>query len=212
MSVIVGVTCAKTLRFRWAIWIGWILTTAGSGILILLGPKTSIVQFIFINVTVSVGTGMLFPAMGLGIQAAGRARDAGHAAAFYSFTRVFGQSIGVAIGGVVFQNQIKQKLLSYPLLAPMAATYSKDSTALVAVIKAMQPGVEKTQLVQAYSDALQMIWIVMTVMSGVALVASLWTKGYSMVQAHETLQGLANQEKQVEDPEAGATTSSSSEL
>ena len=109
---------------------------------------------------------MLFPVMAIGIQAAGRSQDAGYAVAFYSFTRVFGQSLGVAIGGVVFQNQIKEKLMSYPLLAPMAGEYSKDATALVSIIKNMTEGVEKTQLKQAYADSLKIIWVVMCALAG----------------------------------------------
>ncbi|CZS99073.1 related to putative multidrug transporter [Rhynchosporium agropyri] len=81
MSVIVGIICAKTGHYRWATYTGWLLTTLGAGILILLDPSTSIVSWIFLNVPIGIGTGMLFPAMGLAIQAAGRREDAGHAAA-----------------------------------------------------------------------------------------------------------------------------------
>ena len=200
MSVIIGITCAATGRYRWAVWTGWVLTTFGAGLLILLEPNTSIAAWVFLNVAVSIGTGMLFPAMALAIQAAGRPQDAGHSVAFYSFIRVFGQSLGVAVGGVVFQNQIKQKLLSYPLLAPMAGAYSKDATALVSIIKAMQAGTEKTQLIQAYADSLKTIWIVMCALSAVALLASLLTKGYSLQQEHKTLQGF--HEEKVSDPES----------
>jgi len=157
MSIVVGIVCAQTGRYRWALWIGWTLTTLGSGILILMDVHTTIPQWVFINVAVSIGTGMLFPAMALAIQAAGRPQDSGHAVAFYSFVRVFGQSLGVAIGGVVFQNQIRVKLLSYPLLAHLAQDYSKDATALVSIIKTMEAGTEKTQLTQAYADALKVI-------------------------------------------------------
>lgn len=127
--------------------------------------------------------------MALAIQAAGRAEDAGHAAAFYSFIRVIGQSLGVAIGGVVFQNQIKRKLVKYVLLAPMADEYSKDATALVGIIKGMASGTEKTQLIQAYSDALQDIWIVLTALAAVGFIGSLFTKSYSLTQEHKTQQG-----------------------
>ncbi|KAF7902270.1 hypothetical protein EAF00_002173 [Botryotinia globosa] len=195
MSVIVGVLVAKTGRYRWALWSGWFLATFGSGLLCLLKPSTSIVQWVFINVPISIGTGTLFPSMGLGNQAACRPQDAGHAAAFYSFARVFGEAIGVAIGGVVFQNQIKEKLLGYPLLASMATEYSKDATALVKLIQNMDEGLEKTQLKDAYADSLKMIWIVMCALSGAALVSSLFVKGYSLEVEHKTLQGLKEEKK-----------------
>ncbi|TVY38551.1 Efflux pump [Lachnellula subtilissima] len=205
MAVIVGVVSSLTGRYRWAIWIGWFLVTLGSGLLILLEPGTSIPGWIFFNFAVSIGTGMLFPAMALAIQAAGRPEDAGHAAAFYSFTRVFGQSVGVAIGGVIFQNQIKQKLLSYEVLAPFAQQYSKDATALISVIKGMAEGTDKTHLIKAYSDSLSTIWMVMTALSGVAFVASLWTKGFSLTQEHNTKQGFHEEEKTADPEDGGAS-------
>ncbi|RDL33207.1 uncharacterized protein BP5553_08646 [Venustampulla echinocandica] len=200
ISVFVGVTCSITGRYRWAIWVGWFLTTLGSGLLLLLKPESSIPAWIFLNVVVSVGTGMLFPAMGLGIQASGRPRDAGHAAAFYSFMRVFGQSIGIAISGVAFQNQVRHKLLSYPSLAPMATAYSKDATALVGIINSMAEGDDKRMLIEAMNDSLSAIWILMTALSAVAFLASLATEGYTLNQELDTRQGFHDDEKTA-DPE-----------
>lgn len=211
MAVVVGVVCAITGRYRWAIWVGWLLTTLGSGLLLLLKPTSSIPSWLFLNIVVSIGTGMLFPAMGLGVQAAGRPRDAGHAAAFYSFSRVFGQSIGVAISGVAFQNQIKSKLLSYPDLAPLASQYSKDAAALVTVIKQMPHGQMRTDLIQAYSDALGSIWILMTALAAVGLVSSLFTKGYSLNQELDTKQAFNGDNAKVLDPENGESGNSGSE-
>jgi MFS family permease len=205
MSVVVGILCAKTGRYRWALWVGWTLTTLGSGVLILLSPSSTIVQWVFLNVVVSIGTGMLFPAMALAIQAAGRPEDAGHAAAFFSFIRVFGQSLGVAIGGVVFQNQIKQKLQSNESLKGFAEEYSKDATALVGIIQGMAEGEMKTELIKAYSDSLRSIWIVLTALSVLGLVASAFTKGYSLTQEHKTLQGFDDRmvKGAAADPESG---------
>jgi hypothetical protein len=64
---------------------------------------------------------MLFPAMGLGIQAASEPRLNAEAAAFFSFARAFGQAIGVAMSGVIFQNVFKQKLLAIPEWADKAS-------------------------------------------------------------------------------------------
>ena len=109
---------------------------------------------------------------------------------FYSFIRVFGQSLGVAVGGVVFQNQIQMKLSKYPLLASSAWEYSKDATALVSLIQGMEAGTEKTQLVQAYADSIKTIWVVMAALSGAVFVSSIFVKEYSLDQEHKTLQGF----------------------
>ncbi|MCJ1343312.1 hypothetical protein MMC31_001505 [Peltigera leucophlebia] len=200
ISIVVGIVSSSTGRYRWAIWIGGGMQTLGCGLLYLLDPDTRVAAFIFLNVPVAIGTGMAFTSMSLGIQAAGRPQDAAHSVTFYSFIRVFGQFLGVAVGGVVFQNQIQKKLSKYPSLAPFAEEYSKDATALVSLIQGMEAGIEKSQLVQAYADSIKMIWVVMAALSGAIFISSVFVKGYSLDQEHETLQGLnhGNREK---DPE-----------
>lgn len=190
VSIVSAIICTWTGRYRWSLWSGWFLTTLGSGLLFLLRPQTSIPGWIFLNVLVSIGTGILFPVMGLGTQAACCPEDFGHAAAFFSFLRVFGQSIGVAISGVAFQNQLHKELLKYTEFIPLAGEYSKDATTLVAIIKNMSAGDQRTNLVQAYSDSLHVIWLLMTVISGVALGSRILTKEYSLDQEHKTRQGL----------------------
>ncbi len=118
-----------------------------------------------------------------------------HAVAFYSFFRAFGQGVGVAIGGSIFQNEIKKKLMAYPLLAPMAGEYSKDAAGLVQVIKAMVPGVAKMDLVQAYADSLKVLWVVMCGLGFTALVANIWVKAYTLNVEMATEQGFRHKEK-----------------
>lgn len=198
MSIIVGIVSSQTGRYRWAIWIAWAITTFGFGLLYLLNPNTSITAFIFLNVPVAIGTGMAFTSMSLGIQAAGRPQDAGHAITFYSFVRVFGQSLGVGVGGVVLQNQMRKNLSKYPVLAPAATEYSRDSTAVVSIIQNMEPGIEKTQLVQAYADSIKTVWLVMAALSGAVFISTLFVKGYSLDQQLDTLQGLSSGDREKE--------------
>lgn len=53
---------------------------------------------------------MLLTSINVGIQAISSVEDAGRAAAMYAFMRTLGMSIGVAIGGTVFQNLMSAKL------------------------------------------------------------------------------------------------------
>lgn len=68
-SMAVGAIAGKILRYRWALWGGWTLVTLGSGILYLLKPETSIVQYVFLTTPFGLGAGMLFTAEILAIQA-----------------------------------------------------------------------------------------------------------------------------------------------
>lgn len=184
-----------TGKYRWAIWSGWFFTTFGMGLLIYLKTETKTVEWIFLNLVGGVGTGILFPAMAITVQAAATSKDQAYATNIFSFLRAFGQTIGVAIGGVIFQNQMKKKMLTYPLLADKAAEYSKDAAGLVQIIKALPDSEMKDQLKDSYTDALKYIWIVMTVFAAVAFAASAFTKAYPLDRALETEQGFKEKKK-----------------
>ena len=189
-AMVTGIVITKTGRYRWGIWSGWILTTFGSGILYLLDVNTTTVQWVFLNLVSGLGMGIVFPSVAFALQAATTNKDLAFAVALFSFFRAFGQAIGVAVGGVVFQNQLKKKLLNYPLLAPMANAYSSDASGLVQIIKEMQHGPARTQLIQSYADSLKSIWVVMTALAGVALLSSFLIKGFELDRALETEQGF----------------------
>ncbi|EFX00832.1 major facilitator superfamily transporter multidrug resistance [Grosmannia clavigera kw1407] len=193
----VGVITGITGRYRWSIWIGWALTTMGSGLLLLLKPDTSVAAWIWLNVPLGVGTGMLFPAMGLSIQAACEPVLNGQASAFFSFLRTFGQSIGVAVSGVIFQNSFKRKLAALPAFASLANQYSHDATSVVAIIRHMPASVEKTQLVKAYNEGLHVIYVSMIAFSAFCLILSVFLRGYSLNQEHVTSQALINNGEEV---------------
>lgn len=203
VSVVTGIVVTITGRYRWALWAGWVLSTLGTGVLYLLDVDTSVVSWIFLNLAVGVGMGLLFPSMAFAIQAASTNEDLAFAVAMFSFFRAFGQAIGVAIGGTVFQNQLKKKLLEFPALAAKAEEYSRDSSGLVQIIKGLPAGLEKTQLIQSYANALKAVWLVLCGLSALALILSLWTEGLDLNRPLETEQGV--REHKAADEEKRAT-------
>jgi len=198
-SVVVGIVVSITGRFRWALWAGWVFTVLGTGLLYLLDVHTSTVAWIFLNLVSGLGTGMLFPSLAFAIQASASNADMAFAVAMFSFFRAFGQSIGVAVGGTIFQNQFKIKLLKYPSLASNAAEYSRDASSLVEVIKHMAPGVDRTDLIQAYADSLKVVWLVMCGLAAVAMVASFLTEGLDLNRPLETEQGFQHKSKSADE-------------
>lgn len=194
-AVVTGIAIAVTGTYRWANRAGWLLATLGMGLLILLKPNTSTVSWIFLSLVGGLGTGILFPAMALAVQASATAKDQAYAANMFSFFRAFGQTLGVAIGGVVFQNQMKKKMLTFPLLAELAGEYSRDAAGLVQIIKDMPAGEMKEQLKESYTDALKYIWIVMLAFSAVALLGSWFIKAYDMNGAMDNERGFIDKDK-----------------
>lgn len=191
IAILVGIAVSITGRFRWAIWSGWSVTVLGLGLLNLLGPDTSIPAFIFLNLVPGSGMGLLFACMNLATQAAATEKNVGFAAAVYVFMRSLGQGIGIAVGGVVFQSRFAVELRKYLDLAGNATALAQDASGLVQVIKAMpEGGAERVAIVNAYADALKVVWAVMAGFAFVALVLSFGKKGLSLNAEMETEQAL----------------------
>lgn len=191
IAILVGIAVSITGRFRWAIWSGWSVTVLGLGLLYLLGPDTSVPAFVFLNLVPGSGMGLLFACMNLATQAAATEKNVGFAAAVYIFMRSLGQGIGIAIGGVVFQSRFVVELGKYPELARNATALAQDASGLVQIIKAMpEGGAERVAIVNAYADALKVVWAVMAGFAFVALVLSFGTEGLSLNAAMETEQAL----------------------
>ncbi|KAJ5085231.1 hypothetical protein N7532_010002 [Penicillium argentinense] len=195
-AIVVGIVITKTGKYRWAIWMGWTISTIGMGLLCIIKRDTSIPGWIFLNLVSGVGLGALFPSLGYAVQASADPSNLSIAVAMFSFFRALGQAIGVAVGGVVFQNQMYHNLMKYPALAPMASSYSKDAAGLVQVIQAMPAGADKIDLKDAYTDSLRIVWAVCCAISGVALLLSLFTQEYDLDRALETEQGLDEKKKE----------------
>lgn len=189
-SVLVGFLVTLTGRYRLAIWVGWGLSTLGLGLLCYMEVDTSIPAWVFLNIVSGLGLGFLFPSLAFAIQGSATPENLAMAVGMFSFFRALGQTIGVAIGGVVFQNQMFSNLLQYPALAPMARAYSRNAAALVQIIKAMPEGEDKLHLRQAYTDSLRIVWAVCCGICAVAFLISFLTREYDLNVGLTSKQGL----------------------
>ena len=198
-SVITGIIVSITGRYRWGTWSGWVFTTFGLGLLCYIKVDTSIPAWVFLNLIPGIGTGILFAAMAMAVQAASTNADMAWAVILFAFFRALGQAVGVAVGGVIFQNQMKKELLSFPLLAANATEYARDASGLVQIIKTMPDTLARSQLLTSYTNALRYVWIVMAALAGVALFASLFTEGLDLNRALETEHGFNYQEKPADE-------------
>lgn len=190
LAMVTGFMVTKFGAYRWSIWTGWGLSTLGLGLLTLLKTDTKIQQWIFIDLISGMGLGVLFPGLQFQVQAASTNKDMAFTVAMFVFFRSFGQALGVAIGGVIFQNEMVSNLKKYPAYAAQASELAKDAAALVEIIKNTTSSVGKLQLRTAYTDSLRTVYIVLAALAGVSLVLSLVIKGYDLNVGLETDQGL----------------------
>ena len=197
-AIVAGIVISITGHYRWVTWCGWVLTTLGLGLLNLLNKETSTTAWVSLSLASGVGGGMLFCSLAIAVQASSTEDTVTHAVILSTATRAFGQTCGVAIGGVLFQNLMKRELQSYPLLSQKADAYSRDASGLVQVIKAMPAGLEKTQLLHSYMSVLRAIYILCTSLAALALVSSFWIESLPLNRELETKQGFRHQEKRLD--------------
>ncbi len=82
-SVLVGIITSITGKYKWALWVGWILTVLGMGLLYLQDVHTTTVSWVFLNLVPGLGTGILFAGMGMAIPSSAAAKDNAYAVAFF---------------------------------------------------------------------------------------------------------------------------------
>ncbi|KAL1960984.1 hypothetical protein VTO42DRAFT_4872 [Malbranchea cinnamomea] len=207
---IAGFLITKTGSYRPSIWAGFFLATIGMGLMCIMDVGTSVPGWIFLMLPAGFGLGMLFPSIGFAIQASALPGNMAVAVAMFSFFRAFGQAIGIAVGGVVFQNQMYHNLLKYPALAPMASAYSKDAAGLVQVVRAMsdvgEEGLQKLWLKEAYTDSLRIVWAVSCAFLGVGGLLSILTEKYTLDRALESDQTIREKNKADQDAEGEKTS------
>lgn len=179
-AVIVGIAIGKVGKFMWAVWSGWLLSILGLGVMWLLDVDTTVVQWIFLNLTAGVGTGFLYPAHQFSIQAATEDQYLAPAVSMWSFFRTVGQALGVAIGGVILQNQLYKNISTYPTISGNANAYSHDASSLAAAMRLMPPSQGRSELKQAYADSLKVIWVTLCGIATVGFCISLLVKDYPL--------------------------------
>jgi hypothetical protein len=146
------------------------------GLLIYLEQSTNTATWIFLTLVGGIGTGILFSAQGFAAQAPASDGDLPFAAAMYSFHRAFGQTLGVAISGVVFQNTFK-KCIQTTLYSSFADEWSRNASAFVHIVKMWshegEEGLMREVAINADVESLRRVWIVMCGLGGLAFISSL---------------------------------------
>lgn len=211
MSVIAGLVVTKTGHYREILWTGWSFATLGLGLMCIIKAETTVISWIFITLVPGIGLGLLFTSLRFSVQAAAPPVDLTFAVALFAFFRGFGQSLGVAMGGLIFQNQMFKNLLTYPELANHAHEYSRDAASLILILKALPAGEMKHDLAKAYTDSLRVVWGVCAAFAGIAFIMSFWVKHYTLDVALQTEQGFMHEKRRAEVEDGVVSTVKSSD-
>ncbi|EMD31220.1 hypothetical protein CERSUDRAFT_100570 [Gelatoporia subvermispora B] len=154
VSVISGATVAALKRYRPQMWLGWVLTIIGFGLLTTVRENTSRSATLGFQSIVGVGLGMSY---------------------YTAFFPVLAPLPvwGLSVGGTILQNGLQSKL------PPAFSQRFDSSSGLAYAIVPQIPGLPqplKDQVRAAFAQSLAHNWIMLTALSAVGLAASLMMK------------------------------------
>jgi hypothetical protein len=154
-----------------------------TGLLILWNEHTKTVQWAITLIILGVGHGLSLNAQNFSSQAICKPHDESSAAAMYAFLRSFGMALGVGLGGSVFQNVMKTKLMQLNL--PVTIAYNAES--YIETLRNLPTGSPlKVQVLQAYVTGLHGVYASMCGLAATALLASFFVKHYDMNKELQT--------------------------
>ena len=153
-------------------------------------------------ILMGVGTGVLFPSLQFAAQAGQPDEDIGFATSTFVFIRSLGQTFGVALGGVIFQNQwdknVAKDIVNHTI-PPTFQIAGKDAEGAVLYLKQLAPDMLEA-IKWLYSDSLRAVWIFFIPLAGIAFFSSLVMRDYS-------LDRVLNSKQAFDDSRPGAETS-----
>ena len=187
VQALVGVVVGGIIyRYGWIrpiIWTGMTLSTIGFGLFITLGPTTSLPSLVAIEVVAAMGIGAVFQAPLIAYQAAVDTADMAIATALFGFVRSLSTSISVVVGGVIFQNTIRDysdKLIAVlgnsTLVQDFSAANATSSVLIVHTLDSVQQNAVKG----AYVAGLREMWKMYAGIAGCGLVAALSMQRHSL--------------------------------
>ncbi len=161
--------------------------TLGFGLFIDLPATTSWPRIILYQIVAGIGVGPNFQAPLIALQTLVPKRDIATATATFGFVRNLATSVSVVIGGVVFQNGMRDKLRSLQTsLGPeVADALGGGSAGANTATVARLPMAQRAVATQAYTGSLRTMWILYVVVSAFGLAVSLAIGKQVLSSQHE---------------------------
>ncbi|KAI4199273.1 MAG: hypothetical protein LQ350_004733 [Teloschistes chrysophthalmus] len=172
-AIIAALAIDVVRRYTWSVWIGWIATTAGMALMYLLDTTSGQTVRVGYQILAGVGLGMLYPSLGIPLQAAVDLDDSGLAMGTFVFLRQTGAVVGLALGAAVFSNSFTSAL---PKELPPSLANLHNGNAAVTLMKGLRhldlDAKTLRAVLDTYSKALSWVWLTMVVVGGLGLITS----------------------------------------
>ncbi|KAG8949458.1 hypothetical protein FRC04_008557 [Tulasnella sp. 424] len=218
-----GQVVSRMGAYRPTMWFGWTVMTLGFGLMIDLDGNSNLPKQILFLFVAAIGTGCLFQTTLMGMQAAMPQKDiatvtatfglARHVNIWFPFPqtlpltltfasdRQIGATVGISASGSVYVSFLRRRLNN---IQGYDASRIPNNQLIngVSSLKTIQPDSLRAQVVGAYAKSISSIWLVCTPLVALALVLSLFVRGYTLKR------GVVREQKKdrTAEAEAGGAT------
>ena len=171
--------------------IGFSLYTLGSGLCSILGPNSSPAEWVFFQLFLALGTGLVMACLLPAVQVRLDESDTALSTGTWAFIRSIGVIWGVTIPVAIFNNRFDELL---PEIQDQAARQllgngQAYSHATADIVNSFA-GATRDQVVDVYSRSIQRVWQISVVFGGVSVLLSLLEKEVSLRKELETDFGI----------------------
>ncbi|EEA22325.1 hypothetical protein TMatcc_008236 [Talaromyces marneffei ATCC 18224] len=173
-------------HYRWEIWLGWVMLTAGTGLFAIWDAQSSLAIKASFQVIAGIGMGSLFTVLPMPMQAsAPTAEDQGLAVGVLVSFRLFGALVGLAIGSTAFSSTFGYGIAGLGSNLPEAVAILKDPNQAIGFIPHLRQfqnlSPEELHAIQSvYRDSMQTIWYILTGFCAFGFLTSLLTASLTL--------------------------------
>ncbi|KAL2072658.1 hypothetical protein VTL71DRAFT_12001 [Oculimacula yallundae] len=180
-AAVTGLYIQKTGKYIPAVYLGLVLMTLGTGLLIDLEDKVNWPKIIIYQLLVGAGVGMNSEGPLLALQASLDVQDVATATATIGFTRMLASAISSIIGSVVFQNQMVAESHILSVLSPDVANRLQggEAAANVGLIHTLTPD-QQVIAKGAFQRSLKMMWVMYVAVAAVGMLCGFYIAIYPL--------------------------------
>lgn len=186
-TICTGIFIRKTGRYLEVIIFGLLFSTLGYGLFISFPAHICWSRVIIFQMIAAVGIGPNFQAPLIALQSRVAPKDIATATSTFSFARSIAGAMSVAIGQVVFQNEMQKHtsgLLAAGVPSGLVASLAKGAAVSSTSVIAALPPSQKMLVRQATTNSLSKMWILFTCASALGLLASLGISRQELSRQH----------------------------
>jgi ABC-type sugar transport system permease subunit len=171
-ALLVDVLIRRRVTARRILFLGWVCTSGGIGLLTLLDANRAASFDVLVNLLSGIGMSIIMPALHTGAEGVAVGCRGVQSQTLLISIRYLGSALGLVAVGDIFQHVLRHNL-ALTKFSSMAGDMTQDSTVLVYSIHDLHDPADIEILVEATQSSLRTMWLILAITCLVMVLISL---------------------------------------